>query len=327
MASSPQFARSRRASLLGMMVAAALGSTTPAAAANPTRAAQGKSLATHTAPARTKLRAAPASTAVARRHYQTGERLFRSGRYLEAAREYERGYAVSRLPGFLVNAANCYVRLGRHETARARYRQFLAAAPDSPRKREVERALASLPQRRPPHANPRSPAARPKPPVRTAASKPRPVGKATAELEELIDEEHVGPDPDPPAAGPPEHAASTPEANAPTVSRTDTKLDLLGPPLPEARARRLARVELVPSGRTMHDRSLSRAAPSTTPEGELLQAPPPETPPHGFTRTPWFWSVVGGLVGAAVAGTVVVLAGKGGERREPTRGTLGTLSR
>jgi tetratricopeptide (TPR) repeat protein len=80
----------------------------------------------------------------ARRHYRHGERLFEAGRYADAAAAYERGYRLVRLPGFLIDMAHCHVRLGELEQARQLYRAFLEEAPTSPRRPEVERAIASI---------------------------------------------------------------------------------------------------------------------------------------------------------------------------------------
>lgn len=82
-----------------------------------------------------------------RRHYQTAERLFDDGRFAEAMAEYEDGYRVTHLPGFLVNMARCRIRLGQLTEARVLYLRFLDEAPGSPRRTEVDGALAVLEQR------------------------------------------------------------------------------------------------------------------------------------------------------------------------------------
>jgi tetratricopeptide (TPR) repeat protein len=91
-------------------------------------------------------------TAEARRQFMIGERLFRAGRYRDAARAYQRGYRLSRRPGFLINIAHCQVRLGRPELAREQYRRFLAEAPDAPHAAQVARALAEIDARLAPHS-------------------------------------------------------------------------------------------------------------------------------------------------------------------------------
>jgi tetratricopeptide (TPR) repeat protein len=99
----------------------------------------------------------------ARRHYRRGERLFQAGRYNDAAAAYERGYRLVHLPGFLIDMAHCHVRLGELEEARHLYQSFLDEAPASPRRTEVERAIAAIDQELP--AAPQSPALPPPAPA------------------------------------------------------------------------------------------------------------------------------------------------------------------
>jgi tetratricopeptide (TPR) repeat protein len=98
-------------------------------------------------------------TLESRRQFMIGERLFRSGRYREAARAYQRGYRLSHRPGFLINIAHCQVRLGRLDLAREQYRRFLTEAPEAPHAARVARALADIEAQLapPPAATPASP--------------------------------------------------------------------------------------------------------------------------------------------------------------------------
>jgi hypothetical protein len=98
----------------------------------------------HAARADGEIKVGRANTAEARRRFQAGERLFRSGRYAEAAREYDHGYQLARLPGFLINIAHCHVRLGQLADARILYQMYLDQAPGSGRRSEVERAIATI---------------------------------------------------------------------------------------------------------------------------------------------------------------------------------------
>src|SRR6187402_1855053 len=93
--------------------------------------------------------AAAASTAAereARRNFQAGEAHFKAGLYAEALADYQAGYAVAPLPGFLINVAQCQRRLGELARARATYQKFLMVAPDSPLGPEVKRLIAELDQ-------------------------------------------------------------------------------------------------------------------------------------------------------------------------------------
>lgn len=84
------------------------------------------------------------------RLYRRGEALFREGRYAAAAQAYSRGYEVSGLPGFLLNMADCYWRLGQLRRARDAYARYLHEDQGSPRAPEVTRRLAEIDASLPP---------------------------------------------------------------------------------------------------------------------------------------------------------------------------------
>lgn len=79
-----------------------------------------------------------------RRHFEVGEQHFQKGEYALALVEYEAGYHLTRLPGFLINIAHCHRLSGQLRKARAFYRKYLLVAPTSPRKAEVEEIIARL---------------------------------------------------------------------------------------------------------------------------------------------------------------------------------------
>ena len=79
-----------------------------------------------------------------RRRFERGEQHFQRGQYPAALAEYEAGYRVTRLPGFLINMAQCYRLTGDLRRARAYYRKYLVVMPTSPRKAEVEGLIRSL---------------------------------------------------------------------------------------------------------------------------------------------------------------------------------------
>jgi hypothetical protein len=85
-----------------------------------------------------------ADRAAGRRHFQLGEQHFQRGEFADALREYEAGYRVTRLPGFIINIAHCHRLMGDLRKARANYRRYLLVAPASPRKAEVEEMIATL---------------------------------------------------------------------------------------------------------------------------------------------------------------------------------------
>jgi hypothetical protein len=79
-----------------------------------------------------------------RRRFETGEQLFQRGAYAAALVEYEAGYQLTRLPGFLINIAHCHRLSGELRKARAFYRKYLLVVPTSPRKAEVEEIIRKL---------------------------------------------------------------------------------------------------------------------------------------------------------------------------------------
>jgi tetratricopeptide (TPR) repeat protein len=87
-----------------------------------------------------------ADRAAGRRHFERGEQLFQRGDFTHALEEYEAGYRITRLPGFIINVAHCHRLMGDLRKARAHYRRYLLIAPASTRKSEVEEMIASLDQ-------------------------------------------------------------------------------------------------------------------------------------------------------------------------------------
>jgi tetratricopeptide (TPR) repeat protein len=81
-----------------------------------------------------------------RRHFDAGEQFFQRGDYAHALIDYEAGYRLTRLPGFLINIAHCHRLSGDLRKARAFYRKYLLVAPTSPRKAEVEEIIRKLDQ-------------------------------------------------------------------------------------------------------------------------------------------------------------------------------------
>jgi hypothetical protein len=79
-----------------------------------------------------------------RRRFEAGEQYFQKGQYASALVEYEAGYQLTRLPGFLINIAHCHRLSGDQRKARAFYRKYLLVEPTSPRKAEVEEIIRKL---------------------------------------------------------------------------------------------------------------------------------------------------------------------------------------
>jgi tetratricopeptide (TPR) repeat protein len=87
----------------------------------------------------------PSAADQARAHFQAGEALYRIGEYVEAVREFEIGYALSRNPRFLLDVAQAQRKLKRPEKAREAFRKFLEDAPaDDPDRATARTLLAEL---------------------------------------------------------------------------------------------------------------------------------------------------------------------------------------
>jgi hypothetical protein len=81
---------------------------------------------------------------VAREHNRRGETQYAAGHYAEALVEYQAGFDTVPLPGFLINMAQCYRRLGDLPRARVTYEKFVLVAPDSPLIGEVRGQIAEI---------------------------------------------------------------------------------------------------------------------------------------------------------------------------------------
>lgn len=103
------------------------------------------------------------------RRFESGEQHYRRGEYAAALEDYEVGYRLTRLPGFLINMAHCYRLGGDARKARATYRTYLVVEPASSHKAEIEELIRGLDKvvaaedggvARPTAARPRTPSVR-----------------------------------------------------------------------------------------------------------------------------------------------------------------------
>lgn len=82
-----------------------------------------------------------------RRQYKRGQDFLQAGDYRAAAQSFEAGYAAAPRPGFLLNIANCYRKLGELGKARQYYWRFLDQAPkDHASRPEVLEFLRTIEQ-------------------------------------------------------------------------------------------------------------------------------------------------------------------------------------
>jgi hypothetical protein len=82
--------------------------------------------------------------AAGRRHYKRGDELFKQGRFLDAAREFEAGYASAARPIFLINIGHSYRKGGDLRKARSAYEDYLKAEPGSLFRPDVEDLIKSI---------------------------------------------------------------------------------------------------------------------------------------------------------------------------------------
>ncbi len=96
--------------------------------------------------------------AESRERFEQAETFFKAGDFAQALANYEAGYQLAALPGFLINIAHCHRMMGDLRKARAFYRKFILVSPQSPRRREVQDFITELDRsiaentEKPPHA-------------------------------------------------------------------------------------------------------------------------------------------------------------------------------
>jgi tetratricopeptide (TPR) repeat protein len=86
----------------------------------------------------------PEDEAAGRKHYKRGDELFKQGRFLDAAREFEAGYAAANRPVFLINIGHSYRKGGDLRKARTAYEEYLRAEPTSLFRPDVEDLIKSI---------------------------------------------------------------------------------------------------------------------------------------------------------------------------------------
>jgi hypothetical protein len=89
-------------------------------------------------------RVAHADEAEGRRHWKQGQELYAQKRFLEAAHEFEAGYAVAPRPLFLMNIGHAYRRANELARAKTAYEALLRLQPDLQQRAEVEGYIKSI---------------------------------------------------------------------------------------------------------------------------------------------------------------------------------------
>jgi hypothetical protein len=88
--------------------------------------------------------AAHADEAEGKRHWKLGQELYAQKRFLEAAHEFEAGYAQAPRPLFLMNIGHAYRRANELVRAKIAYETLLRLQPDLPQRAEVENYIKSI---------------------------------------------------------------------------------------------------------------------------------------------------------------------------------------
>ena len=127
--------------------------------------------------------AGPKEMEEARAHFDLGRGAYALGRWDEALREFTIGYSMSSRPRFLINIAQCQVKLGAPEAARQALEKFLHDAPHDPDVKLARSLLAELPPPAPsPAPEVTAPPPQPPPPSQPPPSQPQTTAAAAPEL-------------------------------------------------------------------------------------------------------------------------------------------------
>ncbi len=81
---------------------------------------------------------------IARAHFRTAQQYYQRDRFLDAAREFEEAYRLSRKAEIIYNIGKSYDGARDLVLARESYRKYLMAAPDSADSSEVSRRIGEL---------------------------------------------------------------------------------------------------------------------------------------------------------------------------------------
>ncbi len=88
--------------------------------------------------------ASAADEAEGRKRFRMGQELYLQGKYLDAAHEFEAGYAAAPLPKFFYNIGNSYRRAGDLAKARRYYQQLIELLPTFEKRAEVEANIKAI---------------------------------------------------------------------------------------------------------------------------------------------------------------------------------------
>jgi tetratricopeptide (TPR) repeat protein len=86
----------------------------------------------------------PNATAVAKKHFYRGEKLFALGRFRDALAAYERAFEAEPLPELLFNIGQCHRNLGDYRSAVFSFRKYLRLVPEADNREAVEKLIGEL---------------------------------------------------------------------------------------------------------------------------------------------------------------------------------------
>ncbi|MBI5480178.1 MAG: tetratricopeptide repeat protein, partial [Deltaproteobacteria bacterium] len=81
---------------------------------------------------------------LARAHYKAGAAYYQRGKYVDAIREFEQSYELSRKPEILYNLAQCHDKLGQRDKVAGYLRRYLKEKPKAEDREQVEAWLGNL---------------------------------------------------------------------------------------------------------------------------------------------------------------------------------------
>lgn len=233
-----------------------------------------------------------------RRRFEHGQELYDAGKYREAMREFQAGYAAFPRSGFLVSIGQCYRKVGDLPKARTYFRKYLDLEPDSSLAPKIQKMVQEIdaqigapageaPEPEPPVSPvPRAPSPPPAPRAAPAAPAPPPPPRAAPAA------------PAPPPPPPPPVATPVPAAPAATPRPPPP------PPPPEAPAEA---APADPGDKTdealmadlLHSLQSSPPPPPPTVTRPAPVRKPPEPKSAGHT---WLWVLLGAAIVAGGAG-------------------------
>jgi tetratricopeptide (TPR) repeat protein len=224
----------------------------------------------------------------AKARFAAGRALYEKGEYVKALAEFQAGFALTRVPAFLINSGLCHKKLGDKTAAREDFRSFLQMEPNSPRKAEVEKLIAEL--------GPAEDATK-----KPAAEAPPSDDPAAADL--LLRQRAAAQ-----AAAPARATAPAPtRPSVPSVAMAaPAEADDEGAPLISSSGSRKGAAPMATA-------TVKRRAEPVDDESDEERADKP------LYRKAWFWGAVGVAVLAGVAGAFLAT------RSTTESGTLGTI--